>query len=213
MEETKIKKSWKDITIKDYKHIVEISNRELDSTLEKDLAVCAFLNGIDERDMYAKSVAQTKAMLAEMDWIRRQFTFDYKWHMKKMVINGKKCRVYQSIEELTMAQYLDFQNYWEDRDNNQGKVLACFIVPEGYQYNEGYDAVEFAEELERTLSIQDWNAIAFFLLKGWLVSIRCSVRYGVWTIQKMIWKEKNKEKKKELKEVRRELIKRLKSLE
>lgn len=212
--EKKIKKtSWADVTITEYNKILEISNRELDSDIEKKIAVCALLNGIDERDMYEKSVVETRAMLDEMDaWYLKGFKFDLHWHLKKMNINGRKCRVYQTIDSLTMAQYLDFINYWETRDSNIGKVLACFIVPEDCQYNEGYDAVEFAQELEDTLSIEDWNSIAFFLCKQYLISIRASVIMGAWTIQKMIWKEKDRTRKKQLREAKRELIRALRSL-
>ena len=206
------KKTWKDISIKDYKEIVEISRRELDSDLEKDIALAALLYDTPERDLYDLSVGEMKQVLMSIAWIKEPFTFNYKWSAKHLNINGKKCRMYQSIEELTVAQYMDFQTFWEDRDNRQGSVLACFIVPEGHKYNEGYDATEFAEELESTLSIQDWNSIAFFLLKNWLVSIRASIRYSVWVIQKMIWKERNREKKKELREIRRGLISQLRHM-
>ena len=33
------KKSWKDINLREYKKIVEISKREIDSELEKDIEV------------------------------------------------------------------------------------------------------------------------------------------------------------------------------
>lgn len=214
MEKIKKKTSWQDVTISEYKKILDIMNRPYDSDLEKKIAVCALLNGLDERDMYEKSVIETRALLAEMDtWFNEEFKFNLKWHLKKMTINGKKCRVYQTIESLTMAQYLDFTNYWENRDENMGKVLACFIVPEDKQYNEGYDAVEFAQELEDTLSIEDWNSIAFFLLKQWLIGIRASVILGAWTIQKMIWKTKDKTRKKQLRQAKKELIRMLRSLQ
>ena len=206
------KKDWKDITIAEYKKILEINERELDSPLEKDMAVCALLNGIPEAEMYDKPVYEARKMLNELDFMKEKFSFNQKWHLKKMVINGKKCKVFQSISDLTMAQYLDFETYWKDRDKNQGAVLACFIVPEGMNYNEGYSAIEFAQELEDTLSICDWNAIAFFLCRQFYDLTRVSLKYGLWETQKAIWKTKDKMKKKELRALRRAIIYQLRSL-
>lgn len=208
----KIKHSWKEVSIKDYNEICKVMKRPQDSDLEKQIAVAAILCDRTEREMYDLDVASLKQVLTEIEWVNQPFKFDYRWQHKKMNINGKKCKVFQTIEELSVAQYMDFQTYWEDRDNNIGGVLACFIVPEGKKYNEDYDVRDFAEELERTLSIEDWNAIAFFLLRNWLVSIRASIYYSAWMIQKMIWKEKDKERKRELRAVRKELLAKLRSI-
>lgn len=207
-----IKKSWRDISIKDYKKIVEISKRELDSDLEKDMAVCALLNGISEDEMYEKTLPEAGKMLNEMAWIKEPFDFNKRWSAKHLNINGKKCRMYQSLESLTMAQYLDFENYWQDKENNQGKILACLIVPENHNYNEGYDLVQFQDELERTLSIVNWNEIAFFLLKSYYYSTRASLKLGIYQVTKMIWKTKDKTLKKKLKEWREVQRKLLKSM-
>lgn len=210
--EQKIKKSWKDVTIKEYNDICGILKREQDSELEKQIAVAAIIYGKSEKEMYDLDVAALRKVLADIEWINKPFKFDLRWKHNKLNINGKKCKVIQNIESLPVSAYLDFQNYWDKRDENIGNVLACFIIPEPNRYNENYDVRDFAEELERTLSIEDWNAIAFFLLKNWLISIRASIRYSGWTIQKMIWKEKDKTRKRELKQIRRELMAQLKSI-
>lgn len=212
MEKKLVLESWKDVSITTYKQLCDIDNREFDSDLEKQIARAAIILGMDEKDMYDLSVSEMQNMLHQAEWLYKPFEFDLKWHKKTIKINDKVCKVYQNIESLSVAQYLDFQNFWADRDNNQGNVMACFFVPENHKYGEGYDVREFSEEIEDSLSIEEWNAFAFFLLKSWLISIRCSVRYGIWTIQKMIWREKNPERKKELREIRRKLIKELRSL-
>lgn len=207
------KNNWKDISITEYKRLCEIDEREFDSDLEKQIARAAIVLGKDEKELYDLSVSEMKNILFQTEWLYEPFKFDLKWHKKTIKIGDIDCKVFQSIEELSVAQYLDFQNFWDERDKYQGNVMACFFVPEGKKYNEGYDVREFAEEIENTLSIEEWNAFAFFLLKNWLVSIRCSVRYGIWVIQKMIWREKDKERKKELRQARKELISRLRSLQ
>lgn len=201
MEKGKVKKSWKDVSITDYKKILKIFDREYDSPLEKEMAVCALLNGISEDDMYAKTFAQSRQMVSEIQWIKEPFSFNQKWNAKKINVNGKRCKIIQSIDQLPMSAYLDFTNFWEKKNDRMGNVLACFIIPEGYQYNEGYDVLEFAQELEDTLSIVDWNNIAFFLTRNWLTGIRCGLRLGEWEMLKMKWRTKNKDQKKEIEEI------------
>ena len=212
MEKKVVYQSWKDVSITTYKKICEIDEREFDSEIEKQIARAAIVVGRDEKDMYDLSVSEMQNLLHQAEWIYKDFNFDLKWNKKHIKINDKECKVFQTIESLSVAQYLDFQNFWQDKDNNQGNVMACFFIPENHKYGEGYDVREFAQEIEDSLSIEEWNAFAFFLLRHWLISIRCSVRYGIWITQKMIWKEKNKERKKELREIRRKLIKELRSL-
>lgn len=212
-KDVKKKTSWADITITDWKRMQDIINRPLDSDMEKDMAICALVNGISEGEMYNMPVAQARMMMAELEWMKKPADdFSKKWHAKYITINGKKCKVTQNIESMSMNAYLDFTNWWETRFENQGKVLATFLIPQvdgKYVYNEGYDALEFAQEIEDTLSIEMWNVLAFFLLKQWLYGIRASLILGAWQIQKMIWWTKDKETKKMLRKKRREVIEQL----
>lgn len=209
------KKSWKDVTITEYKKMCQIFDREYDSPLEKELAVCALLKGLNEEDMYAITFAQSRAMLAEIQWIKEPLEFNQNWHAKRITINGKRCKIIQSINALPMSAYLDFNNFWPKAKDNKymGNVLACFIIPEDAPgYNEGYDVVEFAQELEDTLSIVFWNECAFFLTKSYLTGIRSTLRLSEYRMLKMKWREKDKNKKKEMEELIQQMRKLRKSL-
>lgn len=201
-----MKKSWKEVSIKEYKEIEEITKREYDSPLEKDIAICAVLNGMNEDAMYELTVPELRNMIAQLDWMKKPFDFDKNWHPKKMTINGTKCKVFQSIESLSVAQYLDFETLWDKRDENMGKILSVFIVPEGKKYNEGYDLVQFQDELERTLSITDWNAFFFSFLKSCLYSLKASITYSAYQITREIWRTKDKTQKKELRNLRSQML-------
>ena len=83
------KKSWKEISLKDYKKIVEISERELDSDLEKDIAVLAVLCDVEENDIYNLNIKDLKALLSQMEWIKKPFEFNRKWNINKMIIDDK----------------------------------------------------------------------------------------------------------------------------
>lgn len=207
-----IKKTWDDITITDYKKIVEISKRELDSTLEKDIAVLAVLCGVDETEIYNSPLPELQLLLAKSEWIKEPFTFNRNFNTKKIKLDGITYAVEPDLDKFTVAQYLDFQNFWDKRNEHIGNLLAVFIVPSGHSYNEGYDVIALARKLEDSLSIRFYNEVCFFFLLNYLNSIRASIVYSIYMTKKTIRKTKDKEQKKILKEKERELMKSLKEL-
>ena len=207
------KRNWSDITINDYKEILEIQQREYDSDLEKGIAVLSVLCGVGEDELYSIPISQLNGLLSGISWMNNEFTFNQNWNSKYIKINGVKYDVVVDINKFTVAQYADFQIYWDKRDdvNYMGKLLTIFIIPDGKKYNEGYDIVELASILENYVSITDYNSVCFFFLKDLMLSTKASLYYSVWETMKMIRKEKNKEKKKELKELKKKIMQQIKN--
>lgn len=207
------KKSWKEISLKDYKKIVEISERELDSDLEKDIAVLAVLCDVEENEIYNLNIKDLKALMSQMEWIKKPFEFNRKWNVNKMIIDDKEYIVNPDIDKFTVSQYLDFSNFWDKRNERMGNLLAVFIIPKGKKYNDGYDVLELADRLEEVISIDDWNAICFFFMKNWKNSIRASLLSSAWQMTKMTIKEKNKQKRKELAEQTEQILNQIRLME
>lgn len=207
------KKSWNDITISDYKKIKEITEREFDSELEQGIAVLSVLCCVDEDEVYSLPISQLKGLLDGIAWMNEPYTFDKNWKADTITINGEKYDIVADINKFTVAQYADFQIYWDKRYDvdYMAKLLSVFIIPKGKTYNDGYDIVELIDILENNISINIWNSINFFFLKDLMRSIEASLYYSLWVTMKMIWKEKNKEKKKELKEMKKKLLTQIKT--
>ena len=208
-----VKNSWNQITIADYKKIKEITEREFDSELEQGIAVLSVLCGVDEDEVYSLPISQLKGLLDGIAWMNEPYTFDKHWKADTITINGEKYDIVADINKFTVAQYADFQIYWDKRDDvdYMAKLLSVFIIPKGKTYNDGYDVVELIDILENNISINIWNSINFFFLKDLMRSIEASLYYSLWVTMKMIWKEKNKEKKKELKEMKKKLLTQIKT--
>ena len=69
------------------------------------------------------------------------------------------------IQKIVTAQYLDFQEVTKDGgdENTYVNVLACFLVPEGCSYDDGYDILDVREAILKEMSILDAEALyAFF---------------------------------------------------
>lgn len=187
----KIKKSWSEVSIKDYQKIESITHRELDSDLEKDIAILAVLAGIDENDIYGMPMVDLRGLLDEISWIAKPYDFPKEWKTNKLKIDGEEYIINPNINTFTVAQYADFQVFYDKKEEHMGRFLSIFIIPRGKKYNEGYDPTVLAERLEEVLSINDWNRICFFFLVAWTLSIAVSLRSSIKELKKRMKKEKD----------------------
>ena len=58
------KHNWQDITIADYKQILEITSRELDSETEKGISLLSVLCEVSEEEIYNQPISALNACLA-----------------------------------------------------------------------------------------------------------------------------------------------------
>ena len=188
------KKRWEDITINDYKEIVNITQKELDSDLEKSISILAILCECTEDDLYSLNASKLYKLLSEIEWVKQPYKFNHNWNSKHITINGIKYDVVTDINKFTVAQYADLQIYWDKRDDidYMAKLLTLFIIPNGKTYNTDYDIVQLANIIEDNVSINDFNSICFFFLFFCLILIKASLLYSNWTLMKLIINYKNK---------------------
>lgn len=208
------KKRWEDITINDYKEIMNITKKELDSDLEKSISILAILCECTEDDLYSMNANKLYKLLSEIEWVKQPYKFNHNWNNKHITINGIKYDVVVDINKFTVAQYADLQIYWDKRDDidYMAKLLTLFIIPNGKTYNNDYDIVQLANIIEDNVSINDFNSICFFFLKSCLISVKASLLYSNWLLMKLMMKEKDKEKKKQLKEIQKKLLMRIRTI-
>ena len=208
------KKRWEDITISDYKEIISITQKELDSDLEKSISILAILCECTEDDLYSMNANKLYKLLSEIEWVKQPYKFNHNWSSKHITINGIKYDVVVDINKFTVAQYADLQVYWDKRDDidYMAKLLTLFIIPNGKTYNNDYDIVQLANIIENNVSIIDFNSICFFFLKSCLIFIKASLLYSNWELMKLMMKEKDKEKKKQLKEIQKKLLMRIRTI-
>ena len=183
-------KSWNEVTINDYKRLMEISERELDSDIEKSVGYLSVLMGVSEKEVWNRSITELKGMLKDIEWLKDPYTFDKNWKSNHIVINEQKYDVVVDINKFTVAQYADFQIYWSHRlePEYMGKLLSCFIIPHKKKYNDGYDVLELIDTLEDTISVNTYNSICFFFLRDCAYSIKASLLYSRYLMMKMKWK-------------------------
>ena len=171
------KKSWDDITIADYKRICDIVEDTSMDEVSKNVACIAILCGCDEEKIWDLPMYELGMLTAKIGWVK-EFNFKPSKRLPhKLSIEGEIYEIVPDLQKVSVAAYVDFQAYCENRRDNMGLILTCFVYPRGKKYAEGYDVQELSDLFERNISIVLWNDISFFLTENWLNFIRASQIY------------------------------------
>lgn len=154
-------KEWGDLTLAMSDEIDAISGEDI-SEAEKDIKVMALLCDVDEDEIWSLPIEEVRRLRTSLLSIGQGVKRTRSQISSKMVINGKECDIKKDVTKWTYAQYVDFQNYWKDLKKKKGEILSTFILPKGMKYNDGYDLVQWIDELYHTITVSQFNDIMFF---------------------------------------------------
>lgn len=172
--------NWNDVSIKKYFDINDILQDEDTSDFDKAIELVAVLNDVSIDDVMRLPVTEMANIWDSLLWL---FEFDYPKTIKNKHIKvGRfETQIDTNIANMTVAQYVDFQQYWgnmpTDTPEAMADLLSVFLVPSNHKYGEGYDIDELKDCIINYMSIVDYNTIAFFLLTQLVTSILDMTEY------------------------------------
>ena len=106
-------------------------------------------------------------------------------------INGTTYVGFVDITNISVAQFIDYQNYIKEQPVKFEKVMSIFIVPKGHTYNDGYDMKSVQNDLLE-LPFRVCQKVAFFLVKQLQTFVQITLYYLTAELEKT---EMEKEKK------------------
>ena len=167
------KKSWKNITLKQYYQIVDICNNTDEYSAYN---LVDLIYGIDssklpaiEMEKYIKQLSFLKSDLPTCI-LKKHYT-----------INGREYDSNCDLTSMTTAQFIDYQNYLPH--NKFEELLSIFFVPNGHSYNDGYDIDQVKEDL-LDLPMEVVNAASFFFKIQLKVYCKLFRHYLIKTLKK-----------------------------
>lgn len=202
-----MKDNWNDITINEYNAIVKIIDDKALDEIEKQIKILSIITEKVEEEFWNMNVGQLADYTNKLSFLN-SFDFDKTVKVKTIKIGEYELQLDHKMHKFTVAQYVDFQNYWSQKNKDMSKVLSCFLIPRGKKYNEGYDIEDLINTIGNNISITMANSIGFFLLKKLDKSTRFSQIF-LRLLAKRAMKDLTPVKKKKKK---KPLMKRLKSL-
>lgn len=190
--------NYNKLTIGKYLEVKELLSEDMDA-LEQQASLIAVLNDMDENDVldlplgtYNK-LLQSLGFLMELPKPRQAPPTKYK-------IDGIEYDVMLNIQDMTIAQYIDYQTFLKDGDKYIVELLSVFIIPRGHKYNDGYDIADVQKKIREKLSIIDAVTLSAFFLSISQALISSTVRYSIKRMKRLMRKEKNLEMKKKYQE-------------
>lgn len=148
-------KNWYDITLKQFNDLVALGDNAKIGDLLK------IVYDIDLKDIPITDISKYK-----LDFLKKPIPRESV--QKSYTLNGTKYIANFELPSISTAQFFDFRNYTEQ--NDYIGVLSCCLIPEGKEYNEGYDSDKVRTDIEslpitqaQTISFFFWNQTAVLL--------------------------------------------------
>lgn len=194
--------TWLEISFKQYVDIDTIVKDTELSDEERTLALCQAVYGIN---LLAQPLTEYRKYINSLSFLKD--AMPYMTLNDTYEINGTVYEFHRNIKDLTVGQFMDYQNYSKGEKNldTYANILTIFLIPKGCKYNEGYDLVKARRDM-MDLPAPVALSMAAFFFSCWKNYVKTFLRYSMWKVLRT--KGIPKTKKKELIQRMTEMIKR-----
>lgn len=191
-------KNWNDITIGVYNKLNKLLKFEPTDDVVMDelnltIQILSVLCDVDEDvigDLTRSEFAELASQCAFLNNLPKVKIKD------KYTINGKEYTVQFNVQDMTMAQYIDYQTFIKEQDKYMSNILACFLIPKGKKYGDGYNLQEVVNDIENYFSIVDAHSVCFFFTLLFQSLTKVMLTYLVKKMKKGMKKMTQEEKEK-----------------
>ena len=145
------KYSWNHITGEQYWEIFDILNSEA-SDLQKQAELIALIEGKSVDEILSLDMSAAAELINKLEFLNK-FELSKRYHPSSIIIDNKKYNVYPNLANLNVAQFIDYQSFIaQPFRESYDKILSIFLIPDGHEYNSGYDILEVQEVIRTKLS-------------------------------------------------------------
>lgn len=196
---------WEEISIGLYNKIREITEDESLDQITKEAEVLSILCDVELDEIWNLPMNKIQELRSGLKFVS-DFQFNKNKKIKNVVVGGIDC-VVSDLNNFTYAQYVDFQSFYGD-ETKMSNLLTTILIPRGKKYNDGYDILEFTNNIENNLNVLTANEVCFFFMKKYLNSIKHMNQFLLAQIQmKMFLMKKTNPQYQTLKEMKERAIK------
>lgn len=166
---------WTDIKYRTLLDIREAANIEDEN--ERVYAIMEAVFGEDVLDLPLKDFNEK---CKELQFLQKEIPNDL--HVKDIKVNGREYYFDGLLGKITTAQYIDFQNY--QKNNDEQKSFSVFIIPKGHKYNDGYDMEQVFNDI-LDIPVPVLFSASFFFSRQFELFIRIFRRYSIKQMKKL----------------------------
>lgn len=149
---------------------------DMDET-DRQVRIVSLLSGSDEPDLLRMPIAGFRAMSVKAAFLEEEVPPRTRPLTKTLHLGDMEVAVLTKVTQVTTAQFVDYQSFVGDR-SRLVETLACFLIPVGCDYNEGYDMQDVYQAIRDYLTVTDARALAAFFLRRWMRLLGSSLIYS-----------------------------------
>ena len=167
--------TWNDIKYRTLLDIREAANIE-----DENERVYAIMEAVFGEDVLNLPLKDFNEKCKELQFLQKEIPNDL--HVKDIKVNGREYYFDGLLGKITTAQYIDFQNY--QKNNDEQKSFSVFIIPKGHKYNDGYDMEQVFNDI-LDVPVPVLFSASFFFIRQFELFIRIFRRYSIKQMKKL----------------------------
>lgn len=156
-----VKNDWKDLTLGEFIELEQIMKADIPESY-RTVHVLSLLSNHTIEELENLPMHEFKSLTKNLDFINS--TPQYNDVKSIYIINEKSYELKSDIASITTAQYMDYQAYMKEKPTDMTKIISCFLIPKGHNYNDGYNMQDVMNDVS-FLPLEDGLGIGFFLVK------------------------------------------------
>lgn len=167
--------TWANIPYRTLLDIREAANIE-----DENERVYAIMEAVFGEDVLNLPLKDFNEKCKELQFLQKEIPNDL--HVKDIKVNGREYYFDGLLGKITTAQYIDFQNY--QKNNDEQKSFSVFIIPKGHKYNDGYDMEQVFNDI-LDVPVPVLFSASFFFSRQFELFIRIFRRYSIKQMKKL----------------------------
>lgn len=196
-------KSWSELPVAKLQEIRSV-NINIEDEDTKILTVAGILADKTYREMLELPLNETTELI-------RNTSFLYTEPKPKKLssvyrLNGTEYRIMKNMNDITTAQFIDYQALAKDSGERMAEFLSIFFIPVGCKYNDGsYDREKVVEDISYYLSAEEALGISAFFTVRCVRLIRRTLLLLQVKMQMLSWRKETREQAKQVMELIRQI--------
>lgn len=178
-----------------YLDILAVNADEARDEVDRQVATLALLTNTSEREILNLPIPEYSELAAAARFLGEQPAIPSRI-AASYVCGPFRLKPTADFRRITAAQYIDFQTFAPEGDARFVELLSVFLVPEGKDYNDGYDVLEVQAAIRADLSVLDALALSAFFLTRFARSIRATET----SLCRLVKKERNPKRRAKMEE-------------
>lgn len=192
-----VKNSWDDITLSELERISLLNEIKLPEDL-KAVELISILSDIPTDEIMKISATDLMKIYSELGFLSTD--------IPKKVINpiwefdGNKYYHVLNPQEITTAQFLDYKIILQRKeiDKQLARLIACFTIPKGCKYSQGYDNEELVNLIYEHMTVVEASSLVDFFTQQFLAYSEIIRKSSVKALKKELRKATTFKRKREI---------------